>query len=197
MMRTLIRALTFAAVAVLLAACASMAPGGTLQTSGEARVFDLALDTQLDWARIHGVRMEQWTIDGPPLNQLTIVSRVKPGEHVFLGDHERKRRPDGPWFRTGMRPDELRDIIVDGLTGAGWANVESDGLRPARFGDVPAVRFTLRMDNPGGLAYRGMAAAAERDGRLTVLVWFAPVEHYYGRDEQAVAAMLDSVRFVE
>lgn len=197
MIRTLTRALVLAAAIGLLAACASMAPGGTLQTSGEARVFDLALDTELDWARIRGVRMEQWTIDGPPLNQLTIVSRVKPGEHVFLGDHERRRRPDGPWFRAGMRPDELRDIIVDGLTGSGWANVEATGLRPARFGDVPAVRFLLAMDSPSGLVYRGMAAAAERDGRLTVLVWFAPAEHYHGRDEAAVAAMLDSVRFVE
>ena len=38
------------------------------------------------------------------------------------------------------------------------------------------------MTNPGGLIYQGTAAAAERDDRLTVLVWMAPEEHYYGRD---------------
>jgi len=153
------------------------------------------LETRLDWARIRGVRMEQWTIDGSPLNQLTIIDRVKDGEHVFLGSKERRSRPDGPWFHPGMRPDEVRDIIVDGLTGAGWVNVETDRLRPEAFGDVPGLRFELALANGSGLLYRGMAAAAERDGRLTVLVWFAPTEHYYGRDAEAVSALLDSVRF--
>ncbi len=188
-----------AAVVLVLAvaACAGSGPGGRLQSSGEARVFDLALDTSLDWARVHRPRMEQWTIDGAPLNQLTIVSKVKPGEHVFLGAREKKSRPDGPWFRPGMRPDEVRDIILDGLRGAGWANVRGSALRPSRFGGVPGLRFDLDLDNPTGLVYRGQVAAAERDGRLTLLVWMAPAEHYHGRDVQAVSAMFDSLRFVD
>lgn len=179
---------------LLLAGCAGS--GGTLQTAGSTTVFDLALDTQLDWARIKGTRREQWTIDGAPLNQLNIFSRIKPDEHVFLGDRERRSRPDGPWFRQGMRPDEVRDIILDGLRGAGWANVVASDLRPAAFGAVPGLRFDLDLDNPGGLVYRGLVTAAEQDGRLTVLIWIAPAEHYYGRDVEAVAKMYDSLRFV-
>lgn len=182
-------------LALMLSACAGGA-GGKLQAAGDTTVFDLALETQLDWARIKGVRQEQWTIDGTPLNLLTVISRIKPGEHVFLTSRERRSRPDGPWFRAGMRPDEVRDIILDGLRQSGWANVSARDLRPASFGNVPGLRFDLDLDNPGGLVYRGLATAAERDGRLTVLVWIAPAEHYYGRDVEAVARMFDSLRFV-
>lgn len=196
-MRQHVRILMASALLALLAACATGGPGGRLQTAGSTTVFDLALETSLDWARIKATRREQWTIDGPPLNQLTIVSRVKPGEHVFLGAKERRSRPDGPWFRAGMRPDEVRDIIADGLRGAGWANVEASDLRPAKFGGTPGLRFDLDLDNPSGLVYRGMATAAEHEGRLTVLVWIAPAEHYYDRDADAVSKMFDSLRFVK
>jgi len=195
MTRPLLRALLFAAVVLLLAACAGT--GGRLQQAGDATVFDLGLETRLDWARVRTPRQEQWTIDGSPLNQLVIISKVRANEHVFLRARENRSRPDGPWFRPGMRPDEVRDIILDGLRGSGWANVRASNLRPAAFGAVPGLRFELDLDNPSGLVYKGLATAAERDGRLTLLVWIAPAEHYYGRDVEAVSAMFDSLRFVK
>lgn len=197
MIRPALRTVALLATLALLAACASGGAGGRLQEAGGARVFDLALDTDLDWARLKAPRQEQWTIDGAPLNQLIIISRIKPGEHVFLGARERRSRPDGPWFRPGMRPDEVRDIVLDGLRGGGWANVRGSALRPAAWGPTPGLRFDLALDNPGGLQYRGLATAAEREGRLTLLVWIAPAEHYYGRDAEAVSRLFDSLRFVE
>lgn len=193
MTRSLVRGALLALALLLVAGCG----GNRLQKAGDAAVFDLQLETQLDWARIRAPRQEQWTIDGTPLNQLTILSRIKPREHVFLRAKERSWRPDGPWFRAGMRPDEVRDIVLDGLRGAGWANVEARDLRPARWGGTPGLRFDLDLDNPNGLVYRGMVTAAEREGRLTLLVWIAPAEHYYGRDAEAVARMFDSLRFVD
>lgn len=195
MTATVARSLVCALVVATLAACSS--GGGKLQAAGDAEVLNVALDTGLDWARERSGREELWTIDGAPLNQLVIISRVKPGEHVFLGTRERKSQPDGPWFRAGMRPDEVRDIILDGLRGGGWANVRASDLRPAKFGALPALRFDLDMDNPSGLVYRGLVTAAEKDGRLTLLVWVAPAEHYYGRDIEAVTRMYDSLRFTE
>ena len=38
-------------------------------------------------------------------------------------------------------------------------------------------------------------AAAERNDRMTLLVWVAPKEYYHGRDAAAVDAMLDGMRF--
>lgn len=194
-MRSALRSLVWVALVVLLAACAGA--GGRLQEAGAVAVFDLRLDTSLDWARIRGRRNEIWTIDGTPLNQLTIIDRVRDGEHVFLQARERRTRPDGAWFRTGMRPDEVRDVVLDALRGNGWADVEPSGLRPQRFGAVAGLRFEFRLSNQRGLHYRGMAAAAERGGRLTLLVWMAPSEHYFDRDQAAVAAMFDSLRFVD
>ena len=182
-----------AATLILLVGCGA----SRLQRAGSATVFNLQLQTDLDWARLPAPRQEQWTIDGAPLNQLTILSRIKPGEHVFLRARERSWRPDGPWFRAGMRPDEVRDIVLDGLRGAGWANVNARDLRPVRWGDAPGLRFELELDSPTGLVYRGTVTAAERDGRLTLLAWIAPAEHYHGRDAEAVGRMFDSLRFTQ
>jgi hypothetical protein len=195
---TLFRRLRLAIVlafVVLLAACA--AGGGRLQEAGDADLFDMQLDTQLDWARIRGPRQEMWTIDGQSLNRLHIYSKVKPGEHVFLGRRERRSRPDGPWYRPGMRPDEVRDVLLDALRENGWSRVEALELRPARFGGVDGLRFELKMTSGSGLRYRGSVAAIERGQRLTLLVWAAAEEHYYDRDKAAVSHMFDTLRFVQ
>jgi hypothetical protein len=192
-----VRTLRFIAVLLAcawLASCAS-GPGGKLQAKGTSTVFDMTIDTSLDWARMKSRRQELWTIDGVALNRLIIFSNVKPNEHVFQMLRERKSRPDGPWYRPGMRLDEMEKLVADGLADQHWAGVETHNLRPHNFGAVEGVRFDLELINPSGLIYQGTAAVAERDERLTVLVWMAPREHYYGRDVAAVNAMLDGMRF--
>ncbi len=189
------KSLTALLLLLLLAACAS--PGGILQHAGSADVFDMRVDTSLDWSRIKGARNELWTIDGTALNSLSIFSGIKPGEHVFLMAREKKNRPDGPWFRTGMRPDEIRDVVLDALRGQNWSNVSADNLRPQRYGDADGLRFELALTNPDGLVYKGSVAAVERGGKLTLLVWKAPTEYYAGRDAEAVGKMFDSLRFVK
>lgn len=189
------RSLLLAMLVALLASCAN---GSQLVKAAQGvRVFDVAFDTHLDWSRETYGRMELWTIDGLPLNEFVVVSKVRPGEHVFLGAHDRKSRPDGPWLREGMRPDEIRDVLLDGLRGDGWNNVSASNLRPARFGDVDGLRFELELTHGNGLVYRGTAAAAVHEGRLTHWFWVAPAEYYYGRDVAAVNAMFDSARFVK
>lgn len=186
----------FASLLVLLSACAS--GGGRLVAAAQGvRVFDLQFDTSMDWARTRIPRIELWTIDGLPLNEFVVVSKVRPNEHVFLEARERRRRPDGPWYRPGMRPDELRDVILDGLRQDGWTRVSASNLRPTRFGAVAGLRFDAQLTHQNGLLYRGTFAAAEHEGKLTHFFWIAPAEHYYSRDVAAVNRMFDSARFVE
>lgn len=192
---TRLRALLLLLLFSLLASCATTGPGGKLQRSGSSKVFDMTLTSDLDWARVKSRREEMWTIDGMMLNRLSIFSNVKPDEHVFQKARERRSRPDGPWFRTGMRLDELQQLVVDGLVDQDWVGVSAMRLRPHRFGGVEGARFDLRLTHPDGLIYEGTAAVAERNGRLTVLLWLAPKEHYFGRDVAAVNAMLDGMRF--
>lgn len=186
------RLLCTAVLALSLASCAS----NSLQRAGASTVFDMQLDSQLDWARIKGPRNESWTIDGTNLNLLRIYSQVKPNEHVFMARKERASKPDGPWFRPGMRPDELRDLVLDGIREQGSVNVAASGMRPHRFGDADGVRFDVTMASTSGLNYKGTVAVVERHGKLTSLIWTAPSEHYYARDVAQVNHMLDSMRFV-
>jgi len=193
----MMRRMKFLLLACLVAVLAGCAGTGRLVTAAEGvRVFDLQFDTGLDWARSRQPRIELWTIDGLPLNEFVVISKVRPNEHVFLAARERKSRPDGPWYRTGMRPDEIRDLLLDALRGDGWSHVGASNLRPARFGGVEGIRFDFELTHANGLRYRGMYAAAEHEGKLTHWFWMAPAEHYYGRDLAAVNRMFDSARFV-
>lgn len=190
-----VRYLLLAATGALLTACASS--GGSLQKAGTAAdVYGMAIRTDLNWSRIKLPRQELWTIDGPGLNSLNIIPETKPGEHVFHLAKERKSRPDGPWFRTGMRPDELRDVILDAIREQGWADVDSSNFRPHAFSGTPGIRFDVRQTSPEGLRYQGTVGAFERNGRLTVLYWKAPEEYYYGRDVQAVNRLIDTIGFI-
>ena len=193
MSRILLRAFAL----LLLLALAGCAGNRLLKANTGVEVFDMQLDTGLDWARIKRPRQELWTIDGMPLNRFVIISGIKPDEHVFLLAHERKHRPDGPWYRPGMRPDEIRDVVLDALRQGGWSNVQSSNFRPANFGGVAGLRFDAMMTEQNGLIYKGTFGAAERNGRLTQFFWMAPAEYYYDRDVAAVNKMIDSIRFVK
>lgn len=191
------RILARALVIVLLLALAACASNQLLKANTSIEVFDLRIVTSLDWSRTKRPREELWTIDGMPLNRFVVISGIKPDEHVFLLTREKKRRPDGPWYRPGMRPDEIRDVVLDALREGGWSNVQSSRLRPAKFGGVDGLRFDATMTERNGLIYKGTFGAAEHDGRLTQFFWMAPAEYYYDRDVAAVNRMIDSIQFAK
>ncbi|GAB1408264.1 hypothetical protein MASR1M8_21830 [Thermomonas brevis] len=187
------RGLLLAVLVALLAACAS---GGPLVTPGRTTAGgDLSIDAGMEWTRMGGIREQLWTIDGPQLNSLHLISSVREREFIFLGERQTKRRPDGAFYHRGMRADELRDLIVDGMRAAGAVNVVASNLRPASFGGREGLRFEMAMDNEAGLKYRAMAAAFEHEKGLALALFYAPAEYYYPRDEAKVAAMLDTLRW--
>jgi len=174
-----LRWLAIAILSVMLAACAS---GGALVTPGRTTAGgDLTIDAGMEWTRMGGLREQLWTIDGPLLNSLTLISSVREGDFVFLGKRQTKRRPDGAFYHRGMRPDELRDLIADGLREAGAVNVTTS--------------FEMTMANDSGLKYKAMVAAFEHEKGLALAMYYAPAEYYYPRDEAKVSAMLDTLRW--
>ena len=179
-------------LACLLAACAG---GGPLVRPGPQVVGGrLVIDAGMEWTRMTGYREQLWTMDGPLLNSLHLIPGVREREFIFLGERQTRRRPDGAFYRRGMRPDELRDLIVDGMRAAGAVNVTTSNLRPASFGGREGLRFEMAMDNAQGLKYRAMAAAFEHERGLALALFYAPAEHYYPRDEAKVSVMLDTLR---
>ena len=180
-------------LAAMLAACTS---GGPLVTPGTQRIgSNLTIDAGMEWTRSQGSREQLWTIDGPQLNSLYLIPNVREREFIFLGQRQTKRRPDGAFYHRGMRPDELRDLIADGMRAIGAVNVVVTNLRPADFGGREGLRFEMAMDNEAGLKYRAMAAAFEHEKGLALALFYAPAEYYYPRDEAKVSAMLDTLRW--
>ena len=188
-----LRLLLLSVLIALLGACAS---GGPLVTPGRTTAGgDLSIDAGMEWTRMGGTRDHLWTIDGPTLNSLHLIARVREREFIFLGERQTQRRPDGAFYHRGMRPDELRDLIVDGMRAAGAVNVEASNLRPVDCGGREGLRFEMAMDNQAGLKYRAMAAAFEHENGLALALFYAPAEYYYPRDEAKVSAMLDTLRW--
>ena len=192
-MKHRIRGLIVAALTLLLAACAS---GGPLVTPGRTTAGgNLSIEAGMEWTRMGGMREQLWTIDGPQLNSLHLIANVREREFIFLGERQTTRRPDGAFYHRGMRADELRDLIADGMRAAGAVNVVARNLRQVDFGGREGLRFEMAMDNQAGLKYRAMAAAFEHENGLALALFYAPAEYYYPRDEAKVSAMLDTLRW--
>jgi hypothetical protein len=189
----ILRTLALAALLPALAACAG--GGGRLVKPGPNPASGrLMIDSEMEWTRMSASRYQLWTMDGELLNRLYLIPRVREREFIFLGQRQTRRRPDGAFYHRGLRADELRDLILDGLRASGTADVEATNLRPARFGNRDGLRFEFSLANPEGLRYRGMAAAFEHEKGLALAIFLAPGEHYYPRDAEKVSKMLETLR---
>jgi hypothetical protein len=189
----ILRTLALAALLPALAACAG--GGGRLVKPGPNPAGGrLMIDSEMEWTRMSASRYQLWTMDGELLNRLYLIPRVREREFIFLGQRQTRRRPDGAFYHRGLRADELRDLILDGLRASGTADVEATNLRPARFGNRDGLRFEFSLANPEGLRYRGMAAAFEHEKGLALAIFLAPGEHYYPRDAEKVSKMLETLR---
>jgi hypothetical protein len=189
-LRRMLQTAVIVPICLLLAACST---GGALVKPGPTIASGkLMIDSEMEWTRIYtGTRYQLWSIDGELLNRLYLIQNVREKEFIFLGERQTKRRPDGAFYH---RPDELRDLILDGLRAAGTANVEARNLRPAMFGTREGLRFEFSLANEEGLKFQGMAAAFEQEKGLSLAIFMAPSEYYYPRDEAKVSKMLETLR---
>ena len=189
------RVVAVVVIACALASCATGSSTGPLVHPGPNKAGKLTLNSEMEWTRASSTRYQLWTMDGELLNLLYLVHTVKEGEYIFLGERQSKRRPDGPFYHRGMREDEIRDLVTDGLMAAGFIGVEGKNLRPADCGVREGLRFDITMSNPEGLAYQGYAAAFEHEKGLALAIYIAPREYYFPRDSEKVSRMLDSLRW--
>jgi hypothetical protein len=188
----------FQALAILILVLSLSACGGAggplVRPGPNPAGGKLMIDSEMEWTRLQTTRYQLWTMDGELLNRLYLVPTVREKEFIFLGQRQTKRRPDGAFYHRGLRPDELRDLILDGLRAVGTANVEARNLRPARFGARDGLRFEFSLANEEGLKFQGMAAAFEHEKGLSLAIFMAPAEYYYPRDEAKVSKMLETLR---
>jgi len=134
------------------------------------------------------------SIDGPLRNRLYIVDGLADGR--ALVSPTRKDRPTPRW-RSDLSPGEQVEFVADSVSAMGYQRVETAGLRPARVGGVEALRFDIAARTAGGLDISGVAQVAESGGRLFLILYLAPTEHYFAAQRPEVDAILDSARIAE
>jgi len=182
-------------VACVLTACAGASNTSRLVEPGVQKAGRLTLQSEMEWTRASAQRFQMWTMDGELLNLLYLIPTVREGDYIFLGQRESKRRPDAPYYHRGMREDEIRDLVGDGLLRAGFVGVDATNLRPDDFGGREGLRFEVSMTTGEGLAYQAMVAAFEHEDGLALVIFIAPSEYYFPRDGEKVSRMLDTLRW--
>ena len=173
------RALLAGALAATAAGCATgglVEPGVYDKTPGTTVTLRRAW-SDLTFAlpnRPRNVRM--LSVDGPLLNQLFIASLNEGESLVRPFDRDTPR----PVYRADMSDTETVEFVVDCLAAMQYEAPESSALRPQNFGAHPGVRFDIATRTAEGLNISGTALVARVGGKLRVLLFLAPSEHYYG-----------------
>lgn len=188
----ILRGAALAASLALLSACVAITPapaGPYASGSHQVTLGRLWSDASPFSGGSKAVKM--LTIDGWQLNRLYVVDGLKSGE--FMVRPARKEQPT-PSFKTGMTPLEQVEFVAESVAALGYQRVETDGLRPARVGGADGLRADISAKTPEGLNISGVTQIAEVNGRLYVLLYLAPAEHYFAATRDEVEAVMDSAR---
>jgi hypothetical protein len=157
---------------------------GPHEVAGRYRV-----QPQVEWNRRSDPAGEVWTLHGEALDSLLLTSGLPDGDPLFRPPNVK----DLPSFRSGMSENEVMEFVVDSLARTGAMRVEAANLRPASFGGRPGLRFELSYATPEGLEMQGLASAAVVDGRLYLVLFRAPRQHYFGAASEHVDRLIESI----
>ena len=135
------------ALLVLLAACAS---GGPLVTPGRTTAGgDLSIDAGMEWTRMGGIREQLWTIDGPQLNSLHLISSVREREFIFLGERQTQRQPQWRAARSLQRTVATPAVLRHARQRAAPAHAIEAVAKPGRF-HAPGIDLQFALRGVGG-----------------------------------------------
>jgi hypothetical protein len=186
------RTLRTLVVCLVLSACAGFqaVEGGMPVNVGG----DLTVDPQVAWANAFGPNIagRVWTIDGLGLNELRFLTRIEPGRPLM--EIPGATREEMAVYQQSMLPNDVMDLVASTLGRVGHQQVRTSGLRPVPFGSGQGFRFDLDFVNGNGLEMKGMAMAAQRNGALDLILFFAPAEYYFDHHAPTVERVFASVR---
>lgn len=186
--------LAAAGAALSLCACAAVteAPVGAYAV---APGYQVSLG--MAWSDISKVqplrspKVRVLSVDGPFLDRLFVSEGLSPGEGLV-------RKPDQehrvPLFRADMTPREQVEFVSDSVAAMGLRRVEAADLKPATLAGGPAVRFALSALTEEGLETSGAATVAQVKGKLYVILFLAPKEHYFEALRPEVEKVMESAR---
>lgn len=139
-----------------------------------------------------------WTQDGVLLDRFMLIPAVGEGETLFKVPPSEKKGASLPVFKADMLPNELVQFTESSLVkllGEGSTTVKTSGLRPVSLGGQRGIQFDLGVTPADGPAYRGVAAAAVKDKKLSMILFLAADPYYFDKHKPAVEALIASARF--
>jgi hypothetical protein len=168
------------AAALALASCATVtdAPAGSYAVGAD---YSVTLTRQ--WSDISAImnarpkKVHLLSIDGPLLNRLYLTEGLSPGD--FMVKPLAKDKPT-PTYRADLSPNEVVEFVANSVSALDYQKVETSNLRPQAFAGGQALRFDIKAQSMDGLDISGSAVASETHGKLYVILYLAPTEHYYG-----------------
>ena len=137
-------------------------------------------------------RAPVWTADGLDLNLIQFRTGINKGEAVYW--LARRSETKFATWDPEMTDFDLADAVAEGYAGIGAVGFESSGLDPTEIDGREALKFSFTYTDPNDLIYDGLAFAIRDRGRLHLILFQAPREHYFAASEAAVRAIFDSVR---
>lgn len=181
---------------LLLSGCASivLAPAGPLAV-GKGQQVTLGRD----WSDVSAViyprakKVKLLTIDGPLLNRLYLTEGLVVGDKI-VGSVS-KERPT-PAVRSGMSATERMEFVADSVAAMDYQRVQTAKPRPAKIGEASGVRFDLTAQTKEGLDIQGTSVVVEHAGKLYVILYLAPAEHYFAANLAEVEQIMASARIV-
>ncbi|MEQ1812221.1 MAG: hypothetical protein ABL889_19995 [Terricaulis sp.] len=184
---------------VILGAVGSLAVSGCATgglVSGQIKSGSITTQLQREWSDITFMlppprprNVKMFSIDGPLLNRLYVATLAEGGSLLRPRDRDTPR----PVYRSDMSDNEIVEFIVD-CVAQEYIQPEATALRPQSLGSAPGIRFDISTRTDEGLGISGTALAASISGRLGLLLFLAPTEHYYGALASDVDAICASAR---
>ena len=178
-------------LALFLAGCASFfSPVGP----GEVKIKDMTVTVNTTWNRFDMSATnsgEMWTADGLPLDNLWFYTGVADGEMLRKTADSRKKAL--PKFQAGMAPSEVVELMESYITADG-STFTLDKLAPVTFGGGPGFRFDFRTRRKQDeLELRGVGFATIQREKLYMMVYTAPVTHYFEKNLGQIEGMAKSL----
>ena len=151
-----------------------------------------SVEPQIEWSTIERGGIEIWTVHGSGLEAIYFADGIEDGDPFFeqrFGDDKKEL----PLFRGDMTANEAMEFVIDTLIISGAGEVRATDLRPNPFGAHGGFRFDIDYLGTTGLEGRGMVLGAVIDGKLYLMLYLAPAEHYFDTYGGPVERMIESL----
>lgn len=185
---------------VAISGCAT---GFSLVTVGMVQVQDMNVRASSSWNRAAATHTpyarsgaETWTKDGMLLDRLVLSPAIPDGQPIIVS---RNKSAALPVFRADMLPNELEELVESSIVklfGEGGAVVNTENLRPHRYGENVGIRFDIDATISDGPPYKGTAGAFIAAGKLYLIYFLGAVPHYYDKHLVEASAIIDSATLI-